>query len=95
MRNSSCQNFQERFQYLKDELKKRFKPTDENMDEFDNRVRMFFVDFKSRWTRSHRVEDRFFRANRSWLDSGIAFISCQRDKRGRKETSFELSDQRT
>ncbi|XP_017473241.1 PREDICTED: uncharacterized protein LOC108364163 [Rhagoletis zephyria] len=54
----------------------------------------FISEFKTRWTRCHRKEERFFKTHRNWLDSSISFFTKQL-KRGRKEIAFEESGPKT
>lgn len=94
MQNSGFQHFEDKFNYLKEEINKLTGPSDEDIPVFNATMNRFISEFKTRWTRCHRKEERFFKTHRNWLDSSISFFTKQL-KRGRKEIAFEESGPKT
>lgn len=66
----------------------------EDMQDFNLNFSRFVCDFKDRWAKSSRHEERFLRKNQNWLDSSIAFVTTT-TKRGRKEIDFEECCEKT
>lgn len=89
--NSSAQTMNDKMKFLAEEIKKRTNCSEDNMCDFNKRIDVFFYEFKSRWTRAHRMEMRFITQNKIWLESSIGFTLAPTAKRGRKEISFTES----
>ena len=60
----------------------------EDMQDFNLNFSRFVCDFKDRWAKSNRHEQRFLGKNQNWLDSSIPFVTTT-TKRGRKAIDFD------
>lgn len=70
MKSSDHSNLEEEFAFLAENIKRR---TGCSEDDLNAKLAHFKSEFKSRWTKARRTEDRFLKANRTWLESAISF----------------------
>lgn len=92
IKNAEASQLMEKLNILKQELIRQTNP--EDMEDFNLNFSRFVYDFKDRWAKSSRHEERFLRKNQNWLDSSIGFVTT-RTKRGRKEIDFEECSEKT
>ncbi|XP_030766971.1 uncharacterized protein LOC115890777 [Sitophilus oryzae] len=100
MKNSGHSNFEEQFTFLTENMKGRTGCSEDNLKDLLKKLSYFKSDLKSRWTSARRTEDRFLKANRSWLESAISFPryeshSVEQNRGGRPKKSFEESGDRS
>lgn len=94
MRSSHEKNLDEQLNSLKQYIKNFTKyPMDMDITpEMKKTLSHFASDFKSRWQKSQRKEDRFLKENENWLNTSIGFaIYCKepgQKKLGRPTKSF-------
>lgn len=88
MKNIEVHDWKGKISILKTKIIKRINPT--NMTDFEQRLKNFASDFKIRYSKSQRNNERFLNLNKEWLDTSISFVPPT-NKRGRKEVSFEES----
>lgn len=81
---------EKQFDYLEAEI--------ENLTDcpdFRKTLSRFKADYRSRWSKACRIQDRFLQNNKNWLEKEIVFTRRNGNKRGRPEVDFECSSERS
>lgn len=94
LRSSGHTDIEDQFNFLKEEVQKRTECPNEGLKNVKQIIANFKSQFKSRWIKACRIEERFVKNNIEWLDTSILFPRLE-TRRGRPETAFELSSERT
>ncbi|KAL4152921.1 hypothetical protein QTP88_000754 [Uroleucon formosanum] len=93
IKSSGCETTDDKFNLLKIEIEKRVKNCEKN--DLKKKLSYFKSEYKSRWEKAHRVEERFIIENKNWLNASIKFVSLnEQNNRGRPEVAFEMSSER-
>ncbi|KAK9746517.1 hypothetical protein QE152_g6036 [Popillia japonica] len=92
--SSGDDDIEDQFKFLKGEIKKRTQCPESNVNDLNKALNYFKSQFRSRWLKAHRMQERFLKDNRDWLGASILFPRSQK-RRGRPETSFVFSAERT
>lgn len=97
MKTSGCQGLDSQIQFLKEEIVRRTRCSGTFENDINKKINDFKSKFKVRWEKVSRVEPRFLKNNRVWLDTPIVFkYNCPfKGKRGRPSVSFEEGSERT
>lgn len=95
MTGCESSGMEEKFSFLTEEIAKRAECDEEKLKDLKKELSYFKSDYKSRWMKAHRTEAKFQSNNEKWLDSSILLLRCTEKKRGRPETSFQSSSERT
>lgn len=100
MKSSGNREIDEQFNFLREEVKKRTKCGEEYVKLLNKKLSYFKSEYKSRWIKALRMEERFLKNNAEWLDTSISFqtiveIETPEKKRGRPKIPFECSSERT
>ncbi|CAI6357482.1 unnamed protein product [Macrosiphum euphorbiae] len=94
IKSSGCETIDKKFNLIKIEIEKRVKNCEQNND-FKKKLSYFNSEYKSRWEKAHRVEERFIVENKNWLNASIKFVSLNnQNNRGRPVVAFEMSSER-
>jgi len=89
----SSETFDEQLNFIKKEIEKRVKNYEQN--DLNKKFAYFKSEYKSRWEKAHRTQDRFIKENKNWLNASIVlFFLPAQNNRGRPEVSFEISSER-
>lgn len=93
----SCGNkeMEKQFQYLYEVIKKRIKCDANQQKEVLKKLSYLKTEYKARYTKARRIEERFINNNLEWLEGSISFPNKIVTKRGRPEMSFDDSSDRT
>lgn len=94
LRSSGHADVEEQFNFLKEEVQQRIKCPNENLKIINQTLVRFKSQFKLRWMKACRIEERFLQNNENWLNTSILFPQ-RKTRRGRPETSFTSSAERT
>ncbi|KAK9717902.1 hypothetical protein QE152_g23474 [Popillia japonica] len=94
LRSSGYDDIEDQFKFLKGEIKKRTQRPESNVNDLNKALNFFKSQFRSRWPKAHRMQEKFLKDNRDWLGASILFPRSQK-RRGRPETSLVLSAERT
>jgi len=93
IKSSGCETIDEKFNLIKIEIEKRLKNCEQN--DLKKKLSYFKSEYKSRWEKAHRVEERFIIENKNWLNASIKFVSLNnQNNRGRPVVAFEMSSER-
>lgn len=86
---------EKQFQYLYEVIKKRIKCDANQQKEVLKKLSYLKTEYKARYTKARRIEERFINNNLEWLEGSISFPNKIVTKRGRPEMSFDDSSDRT
>lgn len=95
MRSCGSSEMEKQFQHLYDEIKRRSKCDSKQQKETLKKLSYFKTQYKTRYTKARRMEERFKSNNQEWLEGSILFPNEIVNKRGRPELSFNDSSERT
>jgi len=100
MKSSRNREIDGQFNFLREEIKKRTKCGEEYLKLLNKKLSYFKSEYRSRWIKAFRMEERFLKNNAEWLDTSISFqtregMKTPEKKRGRPKISFESSSERT
>lgn len=100
VRNCGKSEIDEQFNFLREEMKKRTKCDEVYLKDLHKTLSYFKSEYKSRWSKAFRIEERFRKNNVEWLNTSISFptrkeIKTTERKRGRPKIPFESSSERT
>lgn len=99
MKSSGKSEVDEQFIFLKQEIMKRTNCDEELSQDLNKKIAHFKSQYKSRWLKAFRMEERFCKNNSTWLDTSISFqireeMKTIETKKGRPKISFETSSER-
>ncbi|CAI6375633.1 unnamed protein product [Macrosiphum euphorbiae] len=95
MKNSGHQKLQYQIQTLQKEIEKRTGyGTDSQKLQISRMISRFQSEYKTRWEKAHRMEERFIKDNTNWLKSKVCLPSVTQQLGGRPKISFEESTER-
>lgn len=95
MRSCRSSEMEKQFQFLYEEIKRRSKCDSKQQKEVIKKLSYFKAEFKTRYTKARRMEERFKNNNREWLEGSILFPNKIVNTRGRPEVNFNDSSERT
>lgn len=97
MRHSEAKSFDQQFNFMAEELKKRTNCDESKCIDFKRKLSIFKTEFRSRWAKACRINEKFQKMNRNWLDASLSFPRFIRhgNKRGRPPIPFDLCSART
>ncbi|KAK5649659.1 hypothetical protein RI129_000688 [Pyrocoelia pectoralis] len=99
MRRSEAKGFDQQFQFMVEELKKRTNCNES--DDINLKIKMskFKSEFRSRWRKACRIDEKFKKTNKDWLETSLSFPLFSKrvseNKRGRPSIPFDLCSERT
>lgn len=73
MKESGRLKKEDEVSYMKTFIEMRTKCPKDFIYDLHNKISFFVSDFKKRWLKSNRKEDRFLSKNKKWLDTSISF----------------------
>lgn len=95
MRQSGGSGMDEQFKRLTEEIKKRTTCDEKHLKELKQKLSHFKSEYRSRWLKACRIEEKFQKSNKQWLDTSISFAKSSQKKCGRPRIPFELCSART
>lgn len=98
MRQSGYIKLEDQVLYMKKFVETRTKCSKKHILDLHKKISFFVSDFKKRWQKANRKEDRFLINNKNWLDTSIQFpvyAVVSNKKVGRPQTNFKEASNRT
>lgn len=95
MRRSGRSGIEERFHFLREEMKKLTNCDEDHVNELNKQLSYFKSEYKTRWMKACRMHCKFVNNNKVWLETSIAFPRFKVTRRGRPEMTFEACSERT
>ena len=96
MKSSGHKKIQDQIDYLQKELKRRTGCVGEFSKNISERINRFKSEHKSRWEAAHRIEERFLKNNKTWLNSSsfLHDLTLKCSGPGRPKIPFDQSSER-
>lgn len=99
MRRSEEKSLDKQFNFMEEELKKRIICEERNCIVLKRKLSIFKSEFRFRWLKACRIDEKFKKINKSWLDNSLSFPrfikKTSENKRGRPQIPFALCSERT
>ena len=73
MKSSGSNDLEEQFLYLTEEIKNKTQCGVEHASDLKKQLSYFKSDYKTRWKKAHRINEKFQANNSDWVNTSIPF----------------------